>query len=120
MAQMKSILPADLEAKRIAIAKTHNKLVILLLLAMFSFLSAVVFTVRRLPGLSRHGIFGALLLCGAGEAYALYRIFKYDEELCKRYDFLCPNCHKPLYEPRAFVNLTGRCPKYGQSFLPPQ
>ena len=92
---MKSILPADLEAKRVAIAKTPNKLVILLLLAMFIiffFAVAPILAPQRNP----YAIFEALLLCLVDATYGLYRVFKYDEQLCRRYGFLCPHCQKSL------------------------
>ena len=83
---MKSILPADLEAKRVAIAKTPNKLVILLLLAMFIFFFFAVAPILA-PHRNPYAIFEALLLCLVDATYGLYRVFKYDEQLCRRYGF---------------------------------
>ena len=41
-------------------------------------------------------------------------LIRYDDEMCEQMGFICPNCHKPLYEPRSFMNQNGRCPKCRQ------
>jgi len=112
---MHSVLPAHLEAKRLAIAKTHNMLVVAL---MFSFAGAL-YLVATLP----IGLTFALRIATVAlviiplEAFAIYRVFKYDEKMCVRLGYMCPHCHKPLYEPRALTYLNGFCPKCGESVV---
>jgi hypothetical protein len=112
---MKSVLPPALEAKRLAIARIHNRLV-LALLASFILLFALCVAVFPRPWHSP-----ALVLVGVAvfgvEFWALYRVIQYDKVLSRRYGFLCPYCQAPLYEPRGFINVTGLCPKCRRSVV---
>jgi len=110
---VKSELRPDLEQKRLAIARIHNRLTISLL---FGFIGSLLGIVMLVPRPWNKGAMIALgLAILAAEFYALARIFQYDKVLCERLGFLCPHCGKPLYEPRGFINVTGRCPKCGKS-----
>ena len=110
---MKSVLSPESEAKRVRIAKAHNRLVIVLLISMILFLFIFIWIVPH--GLSKpsriEAVVGSFLIIAALEAYGIYRIIKHDEELCRQLGFMCPHCGKPLYESRSFINITGRCPK---------
>jgi hypothetical protein len=110
----KSILPPDLEAKRIKIATRHNQLVGVMLLAVLTLLFSSVAIFRHN---SRWWTVLAIVLVGAAEIAALRRLFKYDKQMCEQHGFMCPHCQKPLYEPRSFINLNGQCPKCKQSIL---
>lgn len=113
---MKSILPPDLERKRLQIAKIHNRLVVGLLISLFAawfLLLALASFVAAGPAV----LLPALVITVLCEGYGLYRVFQYDKTLCLKLDFMCPHCHQPLYEPRSFINVTGRCPKCKESVL---
>jgi hypothetical protein len=114
---MKSVLPPALESKRITIEKVHNRRVFYLMIAVFTTLIAAILVMPRdLPKPYRIGVgIGYLILVAAIEAYGIYRIFKGDQRLCKSLGFLCPYCLAPLYEPRASLPITGRCPKCKKS-----
>src|ERR1700757_3325362 len=114
---MKSVLPAELESKRMRIAKTHNRLCFLLLGALFLSLFLLAVLVPRKPNHAAPTL-GLLLGClciGLLETYAIYRVIQHDYDLCRQLGYTCPFCHKPLYEPRASTWVTGLCPKCGQS-----
>jgi|SRR5271166_363720 len=110
---VKSVLPPDLEEKRLAIARIHNRLTIILL---FGFMGSLLALARFVPRPWNTGgmVTVGLALIGV-EIYAIYRIFEYDKTLCVRLRFVCPHCGKPLYEPRGIINVTGRCPKCRKS-----
>jgi hypothetical protein len=115
--RMKSILPPDLELKRLTIAKRHNQLVLALSSVVLSL--AFIFIVSALYGrtLPRSQFIVALLIVGTAEAYGIYRILQYDKEMSSQLGFMCPHCQQPLYEPRSFINMNGRCPKCQKSIL---
>jgi hypothetical protein len=113
---MKSILPPELERKRLQIAKIHNRLVIGLLISLFAawlLLLAFASSVAAGPGF----LLPAFVITVLCEGYGLYRVFQYDKALCLKLNFMYPHCHKPLYEPRSFINVTGRCPKCKETIL---
>jgi hypothetical protein len=115
---MKSVLPPDLEAKRVQIAKTHNRLVLFLLAGLFLVLFLLI---GIAPKRDQHGwtlLLGGIVILLILEGYGLYRILMYDQEMCAQLNFMCPHCHRPLYEPRGFINVTGRCPKCKQRIIP--
>jgi hypothetical protein len=107
---MKSVLPPDLESKRLKIARTHNRLVLFMLLGIFVVLLLLIGIAPKGPR-GRPFLVSGVATLVILEGYAIYRIFKYDKQLCVQLDFICPHCHQPLYEPRGFINITGRCPK---------
>lgn len=114
---MKSVLPHDLEVKRLTIAKTHNRLVLSLLAGLFAVLFLLIgIAPKNTRG--RYFLFGGLFGAMILEGYGIYRIFQYDKQLCTKLGFICPHCHKPLYEPRGFINITGRCPKCARPVVP--
>lgn len=115
---MKSVLPPDLESKRQKIAKTHNRLVLGLLAGMFATIFLLLGIAPKRNPLGRDFLLGGVFTLVVLEAYGIYRIIKYDEELCRQLNFMCPHCHKPLYEPRGFINITGRCPKCKKLIIP--
>lgn len=109
-----------MEVKRISIAKAHNRLVIRLLFGLFAALLLLAVLVPHgwsKPHRQAFVVGFILLVIVPLEAYGIYWIFKRDEEFCRELGFMCPHCHKPLYEPRAFINITGRCPKCRTSVL---
>ncbi|SRR5579871_674723 len=112
---MESVLPPNLEAKRLRIARTHNLLVVGLLLGLVSLL--LLFAVA-LPQ-PRNAV--SLLLIAVpvvlAEAYAIYRIISYDKELCRRVGFVCPFCGAPLFVARGSIHVTGLCPKCRRSVI---
>ena len=113
---MQTVLPPELERKRVQIATIHNWLVVGLLAAVFAawfLLLAVAASFSVRPIALAAGL-GLVLPCAG---YGVYRVFQYDKVLCRRLDFICPHCHQPLYEPRSFINLNGLCPKCRQSIL---
>jgi uncharacterized membrane protein YuzA (DUF378 family) len=114
LGKAESILPPELETKRVLIATKHNQIVVLMLLSLFAALFSIVALLRGSP---RMWAFYAIAVFGLAELYAIRRLFKYDEQLCERLGFVCPHCHKPLYEPRSFININGLCPKCGKSIL---
>ena len=115
---MKSVLPAELESKRIKIAKMHNRLVGVLLagLVVALSLSIPLLDIAYLKKEPIVGVFLGFLVIGA-EVYGLYRIIRHDNELCHRLGYLCPICSEPLYEARASTWLNGMCPKCQKSVI---
>lgn len=72
----------------------------------------IAFLLRGLPH-----IWILLLLVMVMEFFAIREIIRYDEEMCERLGFLCPHCHKALYESRSFINLNAKCPKCRKNIL---
>jgi len=109
---MKSVLPAELESKRIKIAKMHNRLVGVLLagLVVALSLSIPLLDIAYLKKEPIVGVFLGFLVIGA-EVYGLYRIIRHDNELCHRLRYLCPICR------RASTSLNGMCPKCHKSVI---
>lgn len=116
---MKSVLPPELESKRIKIAKAHNLLVCGLLAMLFVGLILMALFVPRGPSHrpSRTGLLEGFLIIALLEGYGIYRIIDHDNHLCRRLEYMCPSCHKPLYEPRAPTWVNGLCPKCGKSVM---
>jgi hypothetical protein len=100
---------------RLAIARTHNRLVLVLLGSLFVVVALSVTAFPRPWRGAAMVFFGVTIL--VVELWLLYRIFQYDKVLCRRYGFVCPHCQAPLYEPRGFINVTGLCPKCRRSVL---
>src|SRR5450631_814569 len=76
----KSILPLELEMKRIAIATKHNQIAGLMALSVFAGIFLIVALLRGLP---RAWTIVAIVALGIAEIYAIRNLFKYDEELCE-------------------------------------
>jgi hypothetical protein len=115
---MRSILPPDLEAKRAAIARKHNRLVAVLFLVLVALSVVILLIIAQIPrGHRTPGLVAYFVVIGATEVYGLYRIFQYDKVMCRRLGFMCPHCAKPLYEPRGFIWVDAKCPKCKKSIL---
>jgi DNA-directed RNA polymerase subunit RPC12/RpoP len=111
---MNSILPATLEAKRLAIAKAHNLVLVCLIFGTFG---ALILVALISPKNNYPVLYSGLFLVGFLSICGVFRIFKYDQKLCIEQGYMCPHCRKPLYEPRATTYLTGLCPKCGKNIL---
>jgi hypothetical protein len=108
----KSILPRELESRRIAIGTRHNQMVgIMSLVALAALFLIIIFLAHT------RGFWIAMVGLGSMEVVALRRLFRYDDQMCEQLGFICLHCHKPLYESRSFINLNGRCPKCRKSVL---
>lgn len=111
-----SDLPINMEAKRRAIAKVHNFAVIGYLLALtlagflwFSFLGFV--GLPKNEGTRIAILIAPIALAATGFFFFIIRL---DRWLCKKCDFDCPHCKKPLYfDPRMTHQylLQGLCPR---------
>jgi len=77
---MKSVLPSDLESKRIKIAKAHNRLVCVLLGLLFVGLLLIAVFLPHGPTHkpSSMALVVAFLAVGLLEAYGLYRIIQHE------------------------------------------
>lgn len=116
--EMKSILPAEMEAKRIKIGKRHNWLVLALVPAMGILpIATIWFGAAVIPSHNHSALLLALVMTALVAGYGIYRIIQHDNALCRQLGYLCPNCHKPLYEPHAATYLNGLCPKCKKSVL---
>lgn len=111
---LKSILPPDMESKRIAIAKTHNRFLLTLMSSVFAGWLVVVLTASHQPFVLWATLFISALVIGWGIYYVIQR----DNALCQKLGYICPHCHKPLYEAHASTYLTGLCPKCKRSVVP--
>ena len=110
----KTLLSPELESKRVAIARKHNQIVGWMLLVLLPTMFALAIGFRHRP---MSWLIVSLLALVFAEAYSILRLFKFDVEMCERTGFMCPRCGKPLYEPRGFISLTGKCPKCKESVL---
>jgi len=116
--KLKSVLPSEMEAKRIKIGKRHNSLLLPLIIATGALpIGAVWVGAAMIPGYNHAILFVALAMTALMVGYGLYRVIQYDNALCLQLGYICPNCHKPLYEPRAITYLNGLCPKCKKSVL---
>lgn len=115
----KSVLPVELESKRIKIAKAHNLLVCVLLGMLFVGLLLIAVLLPHGPTHkpSNMAFVGAFLAIGLLEAYGIYRVVQHDNELCRQLGYICPFCNKPLYEARASTWVDGLCPKCHKSVV---
>ena len=109
--KLRPVLPPEMEAKRIQIGKRHNSLCVLMVLAMaVPWVGVLILRDRSLLWL-------APLATGITVLYGIKRIIRHDDEMCRRLGYVCPLCHKPLYEPGAATYLTGACPKCKKNIL---
>jgi Ca2+/Na+ antiporter len=113
--KIKSILPAEMELKRVAIAKSHNRF----LLTLISAVGAGLMLVLVLIGPHQKFIIWiAILITPLTLGWGVYYVIQRDNELCRKLGYICPFCNKPLYEPHANTYLTGLCPKCKTNILP--
>ncbi len=116
--KIKSILPPDLDSKRIRIGKRHNSLVLILMLAVGILPIATMWAgAAFLHGYHNAIVVVALLLMVLTGGYGLFRIIEHDNAMCCQLGYMCPNCHKPLYEAHAGTYLNGVCPKCKKSIF---
>jgi phage FluMu protein Com len=116
--KIKSILPPDMESKRIRIGKRHNSLVLILMSAVGVLPIATMWAgAAFLHGYHNAIVVMALLLMVLSGGYGLYRIIEHDNAMCRQLGYMCPNCHKPLYEAHAATYLNGLCPKCKKSIF---
>lgn len=115
---VESLLPPELESKRLTIARKHNQLTILLSCGLFVLLLGAALIVGRGPHhkLSPWGLVASFLLIGSGEAFGILCIIQHDYELCRRLGYVCPFCQTPLYG-RTSPWARGICPKCGKSLV---
>lgn len=117
-ATLKSILPTELESKRLTIAKSHNLLCVYMLALVLGTPLLVIAVIHITHASLMTGILAlvvAVAVAGLVEAYGLRRIVERDNELCRQLGYLCPFCHEPLYESRAATWANGVCPKCRKS-----
>src|SRR5580704_2899352 len=112
---MNCVLPPDLEAKRLAIAKRHNLSLFGLMLFVVG-IPMMALLVRNTQSKCPRPMPVAAILAFAipriGLEFAgIVRIFKHDQQMCRELGFRCPYCQKPLYEPRSGMSLNGLFPK---------
>jgi phage FluMu protein Com len=116
--KIKSILPPDMESKRIRIGKRHNSLVLILLLAVGILPIALMLAgAAFFRGYHNAIVVVALLLMVLSGGYGLFRIIEHDNAMCRQLGYMCPTCHKPLYEAHAATYLNGLCPKCKKSIF---
>jgi hypothetical protein len=116
--KLKSVLPPEMEARRLKIGKRHNSLLLPLIIAMGALpIGAVWVGAAVIPGYNHAVLSVALAVTALMAGYGLYRVIQYDNALCRQPGYMCPNCHKPLYEPRAITYLNGLCPKCKKSVV---
>jgi len=116
--RIKSILPPEMESKRIRIGKRHNALAMILMLSIFALMIATMLAgAALLPGHQNVIIVIALASSLLLEGFGLYGIIEHDRAMCHQLGYLCPNCHKPLYEAHATTYLNGLCPKCKKSIF---
>jgi hypothetical protein len=116
--KLKSVLPPEMEAKRIRIGKRHNLLVLALLPAVGLLpLGTIWMGAAVLHAHTNSILCLALALTVLTVGYGIYRIIQHDNALCRQFGYMCPYCHQPLYEPHATTYLNGLCPKCKKSVL---
>lgn len=118
---MISKLPPDLESKRLFVAMRHNLLCGgwgLFLLGVPAIALQVVNSRHPLA----HPVSTKVVLVGFVVEFALlfvglFRVLKYEEQLCIQIGFVCPYCAKPLYVARNMGLREGICPKCHKNLL---
>jgi hypothetical protein len=116
--KIKSVLPPEMEAKRIKIGKRHNSLLLPWVITTGALPLGAVWVGAAVIHGYHHAIFwSALTLTALLVGYGIYRIIQHDNSLCRQLGYLCPQCHEPLYEPHATTYLNGLCPKCKKSVL---
>jgi hypothetical protein len=105
---LKSVLPPAFEAARVRIARTHNQLIVLLLVL---FIGTLFGLLRYAPDLMQEDPLKPLLVVVAVEFALILALVRFDRFQCRRLGYMCPQCGKPLYESRSMFYLDGICPK---------
>lgn len=105
---MQSVLPPAFEAARVHIGRTHNRLVLLLMVLLFGALFGLL---QYAPELVTSEPWKPLLVVIAVQWAAFLAAVRYDNALCRKLGYMCPKCNKPLYESRSVFYLDGKCPK---------
>ncbi len=105
--QSPSGLPPKLEAKRLLVAKAYNQFMILNFGVVVALLVAILVFVRWF---GHPAIYGLGLVLPV-EVAMIHFGTRRGDGLCRKLDFLCPHCHRPLFEARSTAYLTGNCPK---------
>src|SRR5579864_126825 len=81
LSKPKSVLPPELESKRVSIATRHNQIVVAMLLALFVALFSLI-PLLRTGSLTWTVL--AIATVGIAEVYGIRRILKYDDQMCER------------------------------------
>ena len=116
--KIKSVLPPDMESKRVRIGKVHNQLCLALLLVTGVLPIGAIWVRAVVIDHYAQAIFWvALLMAALTEGFGFYRIVQYDNALCRQLGYVCPICHEPLYEAHATTYLSGLCPKCKKSVI---
>ncbi len=114
--QNTSGLPPNLEAKRLLIARAYNQFMVLNLGIVVVLLVAVLVLVKWL---GHRAIYGLGLVLPA-EAAMIHLGIRRGDDLCRKVDFMCPHCQRPLFEARSSAYLSGSCPKCNACLTPNQ
>jgi hypothetical protein len=109
-----------LRAKNGIVRKTHNRIVVLMLLGFWFAFFLTIKMMNLGASKSERGNIG--LACAVtivcAEAYAFYRLFRHERKLCRQINYVCPSCGEPLYpfcskrleSPSSSLFRTGKCP----------
>jgi hypothetical protein len=112
---MKSVLPEELEIKRLKIKRKHTLLAFLLLCGVFGFFIIVVMVARNFDVPQNFAVIGGFLVAGLSESYGMKRLNAHDDTLCEQMGLMCPHCQKPLFSARDNDLVTGICPRCTKS-----
>lgn len=105
---MTSALPPALEANQIRIKKISKALQQSILVAAIGGL----YLIAKLRNYFHYGGDSRLDICLLLVLYcvAMATAYKYREKLCRKINFVCPHCHKTLYDGTSKILVTGCCP----------
>jgi hypothetical protein len=108
-------LPSDFQSAQIKVYRVHRVwFYTLISFSIFFFVLIVALT-----GVDQDGVKGCLrmiawiLFLGFGVIAGL----AYFDHLCRKLGYVCPHCHKTLYEPKGQVLVTGICPRCKKSII---
>ena len=105
---MTSVLPRSFEAAQLKIKRTNK----ILLYAILGALPIVALLLPPdLPPFA--SVLILLILVGVSVAGGL----AYLNYLCRKLGYVCPYCHKPLYDQKGRIRETGICPRCKRSVL---
>jgi hypothetical protein len=106
---MNSVLPPEMEEKRLLIARSNNWRALWLIVVPFvasmtlMYFYPKAFDDAHLP--LTGAVFGIVVVLG------FIGSIKYNRVLSRRLGFVCPKCGKPLYDPDYFIQIDGKCPR---------